>query len=102
MKSLHSVVSFRPVRLASLAQLSGTKAHKEINLPVYSVTKHRGFVLSLEYFNKQVFSRELSGYKIVEPNELAYATIHLDEGSIGICPGRCLISPMYRTHLGSI
>jgi type I restriction enzyme S subunit len=52
-------------------------------------------VPSLEYFKKQVFSRELRTYTIVEPGEFAYATIHLDEGSIGICPERCLISPMY-------
>jgi type I restriction enzyme S subunit len=42
-----------------------------------------------------VFSRELGTYTIVEAGEFAYATIHLDEGSIGISPERCLISPMY-------
>ena len=35
------------------------------------------------------------GYKLVEPGNFAYATIHLDEGSIGIAPERALISPMY-------
>lgn len=65
------------------------------SLPVYSVTKHEGFVPSLEYFKKQVFSRDVDGYRVVEPGQFAYATIHLDEGSIGIAPERCLISPMY-------
>lgn len=64
-------------------------------LPVYSVTKHRGFVPSLEYFNKRVFSKDLSKYKVLRPGTFAYATIHLDEGSIGIAPEDCLISPMY-------
>ncbi|MBN9202041.1 MAG: restriction endonuclease subunit S [Microbacterium sp. SCN 70-18] len=64
-------------------------------MPVYSVTKHSGFVPSLEYFKKQVFSRDVEGYKVVEPGDFAYATIHLDEGSIGIAPQRALISPMY-------
>ncbi|MFF0254865.1 restriction endonuclease subunit S [Micromonospora zamorensis] len=64
-------------------------------LPVYSVTKHQGFVPSLEYFKKQVYSRDRSGYTVVEPGEFAYATIHLDEGSVGIADTRCLISPMY-------
>ncbi len=85
------------VPLSELATPRGVKAGKNSNLPVYSVTKHNGFVPSLEYFNKQVFSRDLADYKLVEPGELAYATIHLDEGSIGLCPERCLISPMYTT-----
>jgi type I restriction enzyme S subunit len=83
------------VKLEEIATVSGASARNETNLPVYSVTKHRGFVPSLEYFNKQVFSRELGTYTVVEPGEFAYATIHLDEGSVGVCPERCLISPMY-------
>lgn len=83
------------VPLAELARRAGKKAGAETDLPVYSVTKHAGFVPSLEYFKKQVFSRDVAGYKVVEPGDFAYATIHLDEGSIGIAPGRGLISPMY-------
>ena len=89
------MTAWNSVPLAQLASASGATAGKSTDLPVYSVTKHRGFVASLEYFNKQVFSRELSSYTVVEPGDFAYATIHLDEGSIGICPERCLISPMY-------
>lgn len=51
----------------------------------------------MEYFKKQVFSRDLTSYNVVESGDFAYATIHLDEGSIGISPERCLISPMYTT-----
>ena len=32
---------------------------------VLSVTKHRGFVPSLEYFGKQVFSKDVDNYKRV-------------------------------------
>lgn len=64
-------------------------------LPVYSVTKHSGFVPSTDYFKKQVFSQDLSTYKVVEKGQFAYATIHLDEGSIGVAPEACIISPMY-------
>ena len=84
----------KPVALAELITGAGEKAGSETDLPVYSVTKHSGFVPSLEYFKKQVFSRHVEGYKLVEPGDFAYATIHLDEGSIGIAPERCLISPM--------
>lgn len=83
------------VPLAELARPAGKRAGTETDLPVYSVTKHAGFVPSLEYFKKQVFSRDVAGYKLVEPGDFAYATIHLDEGSIGIAPERGLISPMY-------
>lgn len=49
----------------------------------------------MEYFKKQVFSKETSQYRLVEAGDFAYATIHLDEGSIGIAPEAALISPMY-------
>lgn len=64
---------------------------------VVSVTKYNGIVDSLEYFDKTVFSKDLSGYKIIERNQFAYSTIHLNEGSIGyldICDV-AVLSPMY-------
>src|SRR5690625_4428075 len=83
------------VPLRDLVKAAGKRAGTQTQLPVYSVTKHAGFVRSPEYFKKQVFSRDLERYKLVEPGDFAYATIHLDEGSIGIAPERALISPMY-------
>ncbi|NLT31675.1 MAG: restriction endonuclease subunit S, partial [Propionibacterium sp.] len=83
------------VALGELVRGAGKKAGLDSEWPVYSVTKHAGFVPSLEYFSKQVFSRDLAAYRVVEPGDFAYATIHLDEGSIGIAPVRALISPMY-------
>jgi type I restriction enzyme S subunit len=71
------------------------KVKADTNLAVYSVTKHSGFVRSDAYFKKQVYSKDLTTYKTVLPGQMAYATIHLDEGSIGEAPERCLISPMY-------
>lgn len=54
-------------------------------------------VPSSEYFKKQVHSRDVEGYKIVARGQFAYATIHLDEGSIGVLntADSCIISPMY-------
>lgn len=83
------------VPLGDVITAAGPRSKGDLDLPVYSVTKHSGFVPSLEYFKKQVFSRETAGYRIVEPGEFSYATIHLDEGSIGVAPERALISPMY-------
>jgi type I restriction enzyme S subunit len=67
------------------------------SLPVLSCTKHQGLVDSLEYFDKQVFSKDTSTYKVVQKGQFAYATNHIEEGSIGyqsIYP-KGLISPMY-------
>ena len=67
------------------------------NYPVFSVTKYNGFVRSDSYFKKQVFSRDLTTYKVVSEGQFAYATIHLDEGSLGLLKGveKGLVSPMY-------
>lgn len=83
------------VTLSEIVEPAGRRAGGNTDYPVYSVTKHRGFVPSREYFSKQVYGRDLSAYKFVEPDDFAYATIHLDEGSIGIAPESALISPMY-------
>lgn len=85
----------RIVALGDVVSPAGSRARSDTSHPVYSVTKHDGFVPSLEYFKKQVFSRDVAGYKRVDVGDFAYATIHLDEGSIGIAPERALISPMY-------
>ncbi|UVF76311.1 restriction endonuclease subunit S [Gordonia mangrovi] len=89
-------MSWPQVALGEVAGVAGPKAGEAgSRLPVYSVTKHRGFVRSSDYFNKQVFSRDLSGYRTVKAGQFAYATIHLDEGSVGIAPEDSLVSPMY-------
>ena len=66
-------------------------------LPVLSCMKHQGLVDSLEYFGRQIFSDDLSTYKIVERGQFAYATNHIEEGSIGYQHkyDEALISPMY-------
>lgn len=83
------------IALGDVAKSAGEKAGAVTASPVYSVTKHLGFVPSADYFKKQVYSRDLSSYKRVQRGDFAYATIHLDEGSIGIAPEEALISPMY-------
>lgn len=83
------------VRLGDVARPTAERGGQGTSIPVYSVTKHEGFVRSDEYFKKQVFSRDLSNYKLVREGHFAYATIHLDEGSIGVAPEDSLVSPMY-------
>ena len=85
------------VRLGNVAHERNQRANSASQTEVFSVTKHAGFVRSLEYFDRQVFSRDTSNYKIVRRGDLAYATIHLDEGSLGILrkADTGIISPMY-------
>jgi type I restriction enzyme, S subunit len=67
------------------------------DLPVLSCTKYGGLVDSLQYFNKQVFSHDTSKYKLVRRGQFAYATNHIEEGSIGyqdFVPAG-LVSPIY-------
>jgi type I restriction enzyme, S subunit len=67
-------------------------------LPVLSCTKHKGIVLSDDYFGgRRIYSEDTSGYKIVLKGQFAYATNHLEEGSIGLqdVVDVGLVSPMY-------
>lgn len=78
------------------AQVS-VKASNDSTLPVLSCTKHDGLVDSLTYFNKRVFGRDMSNYKLVQRGQFAYATNHIEEGSIGyldFAPAG-LVSPIY-------
>jgi type I restriction enzyme, S subunit len=66
-------------------------------LPVLSCTKYDGLVDSLSYFSKQIFSENTNTYKLVSRGQFAYATNHIEEGSIGYqdVHDLALISPMY-------
>jgi type I restriction enzyme S subunit len=66
-------------------------------LTVLSCTKYDGLVPSLEYFGRKIFADDVSTYKVVPKNHFAYATNHIEEGSIGYQEkfDEALISPMY-------
>ena len=90
-------VGWSATRLGRYTAESKDRAGEGHNLPVLSVTKHRGILRSEEFFKKAVHSRDTSKYKVVRPGQFAYATIHLNEGSVGkletCTPG--VVSPMY-------
>jgi type I restriction enzyme S subunit len=83
-------------RVGEFAQDVSDRA-PERPVEVFSVTKHSGFTPSLEYFGKQVYSKDTTNYKLVRRGQFAYATIHLDEGSIDCLTSHDegIISPMY-------
>ena len=84
------------LRVGDLATDVSARAEEE-TIPVLSCTKHRGLVDSLEYFGKRVYGDDTSNYKLVRRNQFAYATNHIEEGSIGLLSHRDvgLVSPMY-------
>lgn len=66
-------------------------------LEVLSCTKNQGFVRSLDYFKNQVFSRNLSGYRVIRRGDIGYPANHIEEGSIGVQETyeAALVSPIY-------
>lgn len=88
---------WREVRVGQIASEASNRNRVGEDLPVLSMTKHRGFVRSNDYFSRSVYSESTENYKIVRRGQFAYATIHLDEGSIDYLRtfDAGLISPMY-------
>ena len=63
---------------------------------VYSVTNSGGFILSNEYFSKDVYSKDLSNYKIVEKGMIAYNPSRINVGSVScLNDEKGIISPLY-------
>jgi type I restriction enzyme S subunit len=89
--------NWNQLRLAEVASECSERARNHEASPVLSCTKHDGLVLSLSYFGRRVFSEDTSGYKVVRRNQFAYATNHIEEGSIGLLKDceKGLVSPMY-------
>ncbi len=66
-------------------------------LDVYSVTNSQGFVPSEDYFNKKVFSKDISNYKLVRRGMFAYNPSRINVGSISwLQIKECVaVSPLY-------
>lgn len=64
---------------------------------VLSCSKHKGFVSSLEYFKKQVFSEDRSNYKVIRRGQFGFPANHIEEGSIDLLREHevGLLSPIY-------
>ena len=84
-------------KIKDIATEINIKNQENEDITVLSCTKHYGLVPSLEYFGRQVFSSDISTYKVVPQNVFAYATNHIEEGSIGYQADfkKGLVSPMY-------
>lgn len=88
---------WREICIRDVAKEVSIKNTSDKQLTVLSCTKYDGLVPSLEYFGRKIFADDVSTYKIVPQNHFAYATNHIEEGSIGYQKifDETLISPMY-------
>lgn len=73
---------WKSIQLGDVVEEICQRNKTNLDLPVYSVTNSRGFIQSTDYFNKEVFSKNLSNYKIVEQGMFAYNPSRINVGSI--------------------
>lgn len=73
------------------------KNSEAADYPVLSCSKHDGFVDSLKYFNKKVYSDDLSGYRLIHRGCFGFPSNHIEEGSIGLQSlyETGIVSPIY-------
>ena len=88
---------WKETHIRDVAKEVSIRNKSDKQLTVLSCTKYDGLVPSLEYFGRKIFADDVSTYKIVPKNHFAYATNHIEEGSIGYQEilDEALISPMY-------
>ncbi|MEJ3630071.1 restriction endonuclease subunit S [Vibrio vulnificus] len=84
----------------SIREICSQYSQKNIDnkeLPVLSCSKHLGFVDSLKYFKKRVYSDDTSGYKVIPLNFFGFPSNHIEEGSIGLqrVYDYGIVSPIY-------
>jgi type I restriction enzyme S subunit len=80
-----------------LREISVRNSPVNPNLPVLSVTNTQGFVTSESYFDRKVYSKDLSNYKIVHQDQFAYNPSRINVGSIAQLKSfeKGCLSPMY-------
>ena len=67
------------------------------DVEIFSVTNEEGFVRSEEFFKKQVFSKDITGYKIVRKGDFAYNPSRINVGSVALLSDIeiATVSPIY-------
>lgn len=77
---------------------ASTQRNKNANCTdVYSVTNSCGFTPSEEYFSKEVFSKDLTSYRVVKRGMIAYNPSRINVGSIALQDklSEVVVSPLY-------
>lgn len=84
-------------RIGNLAHEISERNCTEDSAEILSCSKYEGFVRSLDYFKKQVYSSDLAGYKRIYRGDFGFPSNHVEEGSIGLqnLVDVGLVSPIY-------
>lgn len=84
-------------RIANIAEEVADRNKEHEELPVLSCSKYDGFVDSLKYFKKKVYSDDTSNYKLIRCGEFGFPANHVEEGSIGLQSNhdKGIVSPIY-------
>lgn len=90
-------INWEVTLLKNVTQNIRTRVEKATNIKVLSALNSGKLSLSEEYFTKQVFSKDISKYILVEKNDFAYNPARVNIGSIGIndLDIRGCVSPVY-------
>lgn len=93
----HIPLDWEYISIHEIATLVSKKNVDLSDYPVVSCSKYEGFVDSLKYFNKKVYSDDTSGYKIIPRGCFGFPSNHIEEGSIGLqnLYDNALVSPIY-------
>lgn len=94
---------FPIVELGKHVRQVSQRNRAEADFEVFSVTNSEGFTKSTDYFSKEVFSKDVSNYKIVSPGQFAYNPSRINVGSIDYLrhDNQVLVSPLYIVFEGS-
>jgi len=88
---------FKIKKLGDFITEVSIRNNNKIKNEVFSVTNSDGFIKSTDYFDKEVFSKNISNYKIVKPKQFAYNPSRINIGSIDFLQTdfAVAISPFY-------
>jgi len=88
---------FPIVELGKYVRQVSQRNRAETDIEVFSVTNSEGFTRSSDYFSKEVFSKDVSNYKVVNPGQFSYNPSRINVGSIDYLrhDSSVLVSPLY-------
>lgn len=94
---------FPIVELGKHVRQVSQRNRDEADFEVFSVTNSEGFTKSTDYFSKEVFSKDVSKYKVVSPGQFAYNPSRINVGSIDYLrhDSAVLVSPLYIVFEGN-
>ena len=94
---------FPIVELGKHVRQVSQRNRTEADVEVFSVTNSEGFTKSTDYFSKEVFSKDVSNYKIVSPGQFAYNPSRINVGSIDYLrhDNPVVVSPLYIVFEGN-